>query len=117
VVLWDTKTWQELRRLHGHTRVTALAFSPDGRWLASGGTDNTVTVRDSTSLELWATLTGHAQQVTRLAWSSDSSALVTAGGDHALTLWPLDVNQAIRNLCQRLKGEDRSVTRVCATTR
>src|SRR5207245_20869 len=34
IVLWDVSTWKEVRRFTGHNgKVTALAFTPDGRYI------------------------------------------------------------------------------------
>jgi RNA polymerase sigma factor (sigma-70 family) len=51
VVLFDTATWKEVKRLRGHVqRVTALAFSADSRHLVSGGQDSSALVWDLAEL-------------------------------------------------------------------
>jgi WD40 repeat protein len=43
VTLWDVTTGQVLRNFTGHKmHVLAVAFSPDGRWVASGGYDGVI---------------------------------------------------------------------------
>jgi WD40 repeat protein len=49
VVLWDLAKGNEVRRFEGHLHVVeALAFSANGRLLASGSTDSTVLIWDVT---------------------------------------------------------------------
>lgn len=59
--------------------VTALQFSPDGRWLAAGGY-RVVRLLDPQTAQVMRTLTGPSDQVLSLAWSADGRRLVAAGG-------------------------------------
>jgi WD40 repeat protein len=72
----------------GHTdTLTCLAFSPDGRRLASGSNDATVRVWDVPGRRLAAVLRGHAGAVNALAFAPDDRRLYTGGVDGTVRLW------------------------------
>ncbi|HEY7065192.1 MAG TPA: WD40 repeat domain-containing protein [Chloroflexota bacterium] len=80
----------EERVLAGHAgRVTALAFSADGRWLASGGADARVRVWDTASGEQVAQFAGHRGDVTAVAFRPDGGLLASAGWDGRVNVWQL----------------------------
>jgi len=80
--------WGHWTDFAGHRgRVTALAASPDGKLLASGGTDRLVIVRRMPSGEVVQTLYGHAAPVTDLCFAKDGLSVVSKGGD--LRCWSL----------------------------
>jgi WD40 repeat protein len=80
--------WQAKWRLSEGT-VGPIVFSADGRWLASGGDDNVVTVRDAGSGEVRAVLRGHREQLYALAFSPDGWTLASSSADRTLRLWHL----------------------------
>src|ERR1700694_3391998 len=62
----------------GHTDVVmSVAFSPDGRILATGSRDATIRLWDTSTGHLLRTLVGHMGRVTRVEFSSDGQALVS----------------------------------------
>lgn len=93
--LYNIETGEQIGLLKGHDNVIhALAFSPDGQWLASGSADYTVRIWDvskiGTAKEKFvaaAVLKGHTDYVYGVAFSPDSSKVVSASYDHILRLW------------------------------
>jgi WD40 repeat protein len=69
------------------TYVWALALSPDGQTLATGGFDDTVKLWDVASGRQTATLWGHTDQVGAVAYAPDGKVLASGSHDTTVRLW------------------------------
>ena len=67
--------------------VLALAYSPNGKLLASAGHDGTVRLWDTTTSRAIHILHGHAREVTGVTFSPDGKTLASCGRDHTVRLW------------------------------
>jgi WD40 repeat protein len=64
-----------------------VAFSPDGRLLATGGRDGNVRLTDLGTETQIAQFTGHTDGVKAVAWSPDGTRIASAGADGTTRLW------------------------------
>jgi hypothetical protein len=107
IELWEVSTGQRRVKVEGDGDAgTCVAFSPDGRWLAAGGGPDKPTVRVwevSSGRMAGKFVGGHRDWLRRVAWSPDSSKVVSCGGETVAYVW--DVAGAVRNL-ERLVDAD-----------
>ncbi len=72
----------------GHSsRITAIAWSPDGKWIASASYDKTVQIWDAANGQQLFTYKEHHSHVNALAWSPDSTRLASASDDGTARVW------------------------------
>ena len=87
----DTRSIKpELILQTGHTKsANAVAFSPDNRWLASGGSDDVIKIWDLATGNVLRTLFGHTSHVNALAISPDGTLLASGGLVSCYSGWPV----------------------------
>jgi WD40 repeat protein len=88
VKLWSTATWNVVRTIpDAHGGVKSVAFAPDSRRLAWGGTDATVKVADANTGQIVETLHGHTGWVNSVAFSPDGQQIASASADGTVKIW------------------------------
>src|ERR1700694_1691968 len=77
-----------LHTLRGHTKsIGRIAWSPDGRMLASPSEDTTIRLWDTETGECLRTLEGHEQAVISAAFDQNGNTLASGSDDNTIRLW------------------------------
>ena len=85
-------------------RSCGVAYSPDGRTLASASRDHTVKLWDAATGQVVRTLRGHAEPVHGVAFSPDGRRIASASFDRTIKLWDAATGQELPHACAGIAG-------------
>ncbi|CAG0937230.1 putative serine/threonine-protein kinase PkwA [Thermoflexales bacterium] len=110
ITLSDAHTLQDIRRIETPSWVKSLAFSPDGKWLATGPAGDAYSSASPGSISVWDVATG---QLVR-SWAADDTGFVTGFqsdgqtlatlGYNVVRLWNVNHGQLIRDFRQPMSS-------------
>ena len=96
--VYDPTSGKLIMALSGHEKdVISVAFSLDGKYLATGSVDTTVRVWDASSGDLLDVLKGHSAEVGGLAFSPDRKLLLSSSEDGTMIIWDAATGELLRS--------------------
>lgn len=104
---FPTKTWMILEEHAGE--VYCVAFSPDGKWLATAGEDRLCIIYDAVNFRVVQKLQQHDAAITYVAWSPDSKKILTAAEEPRARIWDAITGKLIMTV-EHNNAERRPIT-------
>jgi WD40 repeat protein/serine/threonine protein kinase/Tfp pilus assembly protein PilF len=99
LTLFDLANGQRLRNLRTHPGVAVCVdAAPNGKTVASGGSDRSLRLWDLESGECVQTLQGHVAFISAVAWHPSGSRIVTASADGTIRVWDPEQERCVQVL-------------------
>jgi WD40 repeat protein len=94
ILMYQLESGTELLRIQdAHSGIIVSAkLSPDGKWIASGGSDHVVRLWDAEAGSLLQKFLGHNSVVNTVAFSPDGKQLASGGWDQVIKIWDINTD-------------------------
>src|SRR5207249_10126583 len=112
--LWEAESKRVIYWLEGHRRmITALAFSPNGRYAVSGSEDGTTRLWDLDTAKEYELLDARwDQEITAVCYAPDGKSVMAVGGAGKVRQWSVRTGAAIVKF---KRGPDNLCAAACST--
>ncbi|THH13996.1 hypothetical protein EW146_g6287 [Bondarzewia mesenterica] len=111
--VWDLTLSRATHRHDFHPHgdwVSSVAFSPDGRYIASACDDNTILIQDAeTGKDVFPAIDGHTESVVSISLSPNGDCLASGSDDASVRIWNARTGESV---CAPLLGHTEGVNSV-----
>jgi len=100
IKVFEVGSWKlvtDVKAGHSDT-VYGVAFSPDGKKIASASADKFIKVFEVPSGKFLKSFEGHTHHVLDVGWKSDGKLLASAGADNAIKIWDYEKGEQVRTI-------------------
>jgi WD40 repeat protein len=89
--VWDVAAWTQLGEInHRSGAIYAVAFSPDGNYIATASDDYTIGIWDPHSTKRVLTFTGHSGSVRDVEFDRESTRVISGSFDGTMKVWDIE---------------------------
>jgi len=104
--VWNTENWEQIHKFESFSKsISSLAWSPNGRILASACKDNTIHLWEVETGKKIIVLEGHMGPVTSVSFSADKRLLASKSMDGTVRLWHCDTWKPVAVLQENYKSD------------